>query len=165
MALPAVRWPDDFPPGDAPVHSRNALRMDSPAERVWAWLVRAPLWHTWYRHCRRLRLENAPGPDLALGTRFTWATLGVRVDTTVEEWAPGRRLAWRGTGLGAEGYHAWALEPDGTGCQVVTEEAQRGLFPSLGRVVLRRALRRVHDEWLAALARVARTGPPPDVPA
>jgi hypothetical protein len=156
-----IRWPADLRPDGAPVFAHNELVMDAAPEHVWAWLVRAALWPDWYRHCRRVRFENAPGPDLALGTRFTWSTLGVRVDTTVDDWEPPRRLGWRGGALGAAGYHGWTIEPAGPGVRVVTEEVQRGLLPSVARVVLRASLRRVHQEWLRALARAASGGLPP----
>ena len=39
-----VRWPPHFVPAAAPVHVRNELDMDVPAEAVWAWLIRAQFW-------------------------------------------------------------------------------------------------------------------------
>ncbi len=159
--MSAIRWPAEFEPAGAPVHTHNVLEVDASPERLWAWLVRAPLWPTWYPNCRGLRIRSGPGPDLGPGTRFTWWTLGVRVDTTVREFEPPYRLAWSGTTLGGRGYHAWLIEPvDGT-VRVVTDEVQRGALPSAGRVVLRRMISRAHDVWLARLAAVARTGPPP----
>jgi hypothetical protein len=158
--MTAIRWPADFRPDIAPVHSHNVLEIDAPAAVVWAWLVRAQRWPEWYRNCRSLRMEDGSA-ELTLGTHFIWTTLGVRVDTTVEEFEPPLRLAWRGHTVGGRGYHAWLLEPRGEGCRVTTDECQRGLLPWLARALLRRALIRAHDAWLADLARIARTGPPP----
>jgi hypothetical protein len=107
-----------------------------------------------------LQFESGEGPDLALGTRFSWTTLGVRVHTVVEECEPPYRLAWRGGGAGSTGYHGWVIEPRASGCLIVTEESQRGLVSSLGRVFLRRALLHVHQQWLAGLAMKARQGLP-----
>jgi hypothetical protein len=87
--------------------------------------------------------------------------LGVPVETTVEECDPPHRLAWSGTGLGAAAYHSWDIEPTPSGCRVVTEETQRGVTPSLLRVVLRPLLRFTQVRWLEALARIAVEGPPP----
>lgn len=161
MSPPSVvRWPAGARPEGAAVHTYNALAIAAPPPRVWAWLVRATAWPSYYGNARNVRFENAPGPDLKLGTRFTWTTFGVRVDTTVVELVANERLAWRGETLGGTGYHGWVIEPTPTGCHVVTEETQRGLVPSLGRWFLRRGLLTQHQRWLEGLARIAATGPP-----
>lgn len=162
--MSAIRWPAGFEPSSCPVHTVNELTIDAPIEAAWAWLVRAGRWSEWYSNCKRLRFESGSGPDLALATRFTWVTFGVRVDTTVREFEPPQRLAWEGRGLGARGYHAWLLRPTGRGCHVVTEEVQAGLAPSLARVGIRRGLLHYHQRWLEGLARRAEGGPPADLP-
>jgi hypothetical protein len=43
-----VRWPPHYAPENSPVHVRNELVMHVAAEAVWAWLIRARLWPTWY---------------------------------------------------------------------------------------------------------------------
>jgi len=156
-----LRWPPDIQPAASPVYERRALRITAPPDVVWRWLVRAADWERWYTYCKRLRFDDGRGPDLAMGTRFTWSTLGVTVTTTVTEFEPPHRLAWGGTGLGARGYHGWLLDPVDGGCHVVTEEAQAGLLPSLLRVPIRRLLGMAHDRWLADLATVATRGAPP----
>lgn len=160
MSTGRVRFPEDLRPSVCPVYSYNELVAPAPAERVWAWLIRAELWSSWYPHCKRLRFESGDGPDLRLGTRFSWNTLGVRVHTVVEELEPPHRLAWRGGGAGSTGYHGWVIEPRQSGCLIVTEEAQRGVVSSVGRLFLRRALLRVHQRWLEALAAKAISGLP-----
>jgi hypothetical protein len=157
-----IRWPADMRPERASVHTSNVLDMDVAPERVWAWLIRATRWPDWYRHCKNVVLENAAGPDLALGTRFSWTTLGIRVTTVVEELEAPFRLGWRGATAAGRGYHTWLVEPRGTGSRVVTDETQRGPLPWVARSVIRRVVFNAHDEWLAALARVAESGPPPD---
>ncbi len=157
-----IHWPEDMDPEGAALHTANRLSIDSPIEIIWAWLVRAGLWSSWYSNCKRLRFESGSGPDLGPGSDFSWVTFGVRVRTRVEEFEAPTRLGWRGTGLGASGYHAWLLEPTASGCHVVTEEVQRGLVPSLGRGLIRLGLLHYHQGWLEGLARVASTGEPPD---
>jgi polyketide cyclase/dehydrase/lipid transport protein len=128
---------------------------------VFAWLVHAERWPSWYSQCSRVRILTGPAPALGIGTRFRWTVLRVPVVTVVEECEPPRRLAWSGTGLGAAAYHSWDIEPVPSGCRVVTEETQRGAVPSLLRVVLRPLLRYTQVAWLSALARAAESGPPP----
>jgi hypothetical protein len=150
-----VRWPADARPEGAPVYTYNELEVASPPERVWAWLVRATAWPSYYGNASNVRFVEGAAPDLRLGTRFTWTTFNVRVDTTVTELVPNERLAWRGKTLGGTGYHGWVIAPAPSGCRVVTEETQRGIVPSVARWYLRRGLLSQHQRWLEGLARVA----------
>jgi hypothetical protein len=160
---PAIRWPSDLDPAVASLHARNELETELPPERIWPWLVQPRRWPELYADASRVR---TPAPELTLGMRFTWRTLGVRVTTVVEELVPNERLAWRGTGLlGAQGYHAWVLERRGGGTRFVTEETQRGLVPSLLRRRLEARLRECHQRWLEGLVRAARLGHPDSVSA
>jgi hypothetical protein len=155
-----ARWPDAARPEVSPVYSRAEVAVAAPPAAVFAWLTHAERWPEWYAQCTRVRIVSGPAPALGIGTHFRWTVLGVPVVTTVEECVPPFRLAWSGTGLGAAAYHSWDLEPTPNGCRVVTEETQRGVIPSLARILLRPLLRFTQDRWLAALARVA-TMPPP----
>ncbi|HEX2571711.1 MAG TPA: SRPBCC domain-containing protein [Polyangia bacterium] len=159
------RWPEDLTPARASLHAVNVLESDVSAEAVWAWLVRAGRWKDFYSNCWGLELLDASssGPDLRPGTRFRWWTFGVRVETVVEEFVPCERLAWRGQGLGARGYHAWLLEPVPGGLRLRTEEVQRGVAPRLLRPLLLPSMRHYHQRWLEGLVRVARLGLPDDV--
>src|SRR5207244_3563490 len=139
----------------APVYCRNELSIDAPAAVVFAHLVRAAKWSEWYSNCKRLRFENGPGPDLALGTRFTWTTFNARIDSTVRELVADERIAWDAKGLGARGYHGWVIEPTASGCHVVTEETQRGWGIRLVRRLLRASMLVQHQKWLEGLARMA----------
>lgn len=162
------RWPDDLAPAHAALHAINVLDSDVSAEAVWPWLIRATRWHEHYPNCWGLKLLDhaAAGSDgtltdLQLGTRFRWWTLGVRVETVVEEFVPCERLAWRGEGLGARGYHAWLLEPiPGGGLRLRTEEVQHGIAPRLLQPLLLPSMQHTHQRWLEGLVRVARLGPP-----
>ncbi len=161
MTKPSLtRWPDGSGPNGAPVYTYNELDVAAPPERVWAWLVRVTAWPSYYDNASNVRFVDGGGPDLALGTRFTWTTFNVTVDTTVTECEPHARLAWRGKTVGGGGYHGWVLLPSASGCRVVTEETQRGIVPSLGRWFLRRGLLTQHQRWLEGLARVAPGGMP-----
>ena len=152
-------WPESMRPDQCPVRSFNELTIAAPAERVWAWLIRATRWPEFYGNARRVDI-NGGDHELTPGVTFRWTTFNLRVTTTVKEFEPARRLAWFGAGYGSQGYHAWTLEPRGDACHVVTEETQRGFLPSLGRLYIRGALHRQHQKWLEGLARVAAAGSP-----
>jgi hypothetical protein len=155
-----TRWPDEFRPDRAPVYSFNEIDVAAPPARVCAWLVRAADWPSYYANASNVRFVDRGGPDLALGSTITWRTFGVTVRTTVVEFEPHERLAWRGFLAGGAGYHAWVITPSGTGSHVVTEETQRGIVPSLGRLFLRGGLHTWHQRWLEGLKRVAEAGAP-----
>lgn len=157
-----IEWPADLLPANTPVFAHNELRIDARPEVVWAWLVRAQRWSEYYFNCRGLKFVGGRPEhgELRPDVRFTWWTFGVPVDCTVTEFQANRRLAWRGGGAGASGYHGWLIQPAGDASLVVTEEVQAGLVPRLAAPILNRALAWTHQKWLESLARVATAGPP-----
>ena len=126
-----VKWPDRFDPRKTPVHVRNELIMDVPCDSIWAWLVRAEQWPTWYANSANVRFLEGTPPDLALGTMFKWKTFGVKLTSTVHEFVPNERLAWDAKGPGVTAYHVWLLQRTAAGCRVVTEESQIGWLARL----------------------------------
>lgn len=156
-----IHWPERFAPASAPVHVRNHLRIDAPAERVWAWLVRAEAWPSWYPNASRVRLDGNRGPDLALDRAFRWRTFGVGIRSRVREFVPFSRIAWDGRAPGIDVYHAWVIAERGQGCEVVTEETQYGVMARLGAWLMPTRMSRFHQIWLEELAAKAATGGPP----
>lgn len=155
-----IRWPAGYEPGRAAVHVRNELTMAATPEAVWAWLVRAELWPTWYVNSHRVRIVAGPRPDLALGSRFRWRTFGVAIDSTVEELVPGERIGWSARGFGVNAYHAWLIWRTAGGCHVLTEETQHGWLARLGSLLLPNRMHRYHQIWLEALEKQAAGWPP-----
>jgi uncharacterized protein YndB with AHSA1/START domain len=160
----SIVWPARFDPRRAPVHVRNEIRIDAECDRVWAWLIRAQAWPSWYPNAHGLRFEHGHPPDLQLGTRFRWHTFGVRITSTVQEFVPPFRIGWDARGPGVDAYHAWLLEPDPRrGCRVLTEETQHGFLARLGHVLLPHRMYQGHALWLDRLRDQASRGLPPDV--
>lgn len=156
-----IVWPKEFDPEPAPVHVRNEIEIAAPPERAWAWLARAPLWPTWYRNAKRVRLLQGNARDLALGSRFHWWTFGVPITSEVREHEPHRRLAWDAYGLGVQAYHAWLLTPTPRGCHVLTEETQHGWAAQLGAFLMPNRMSKYHQIWLEGLRDRAEGGLPP----
>ena len=119
-----IVWPSQYDPANCPVHVRNELAMASTPETVWAWLIRAQLWPTWYPNSANIVFLGGQPPDLALGTRFRWKTFGVTIESTVLEFLPYERLAWDAHGTGLNAYHAWLIQKTEKGCNVITEETE-----------------------------------------
>jgi hypothetical protein len=159
-----IRWPERYHPDRTPVWVTNEIRSPAPVDAVWAWLVRAALWPTWYENSANVEFLEGHGPDLAPGTLFRWRTFGVTVTSRVEEFVPRERIAWNAKGIGVDAYHAWLLEPDAAGCRILTEETQHGWLARTGAIVLPRRMKKHHQIWIESLSRRAQTGFPPDVP-
>jgi uncharacterized protein YndB with AHSA1/START domain len=156
-----IRWPANYAPENAPIHVRNELEMDVAPEAVWAWLVRAQLWPTWYKNSSNVRFLSGTPPDLDAAARFQWTTFGVRLESRVLEFVPGERIAWDAHGIGIHAYHAWVIQEILRGTYVRTEETQRGWLARLAASLRPRRMHEYHQIWLEHLREVARTGLPP----
>jgi uncharacterized protein YndB with AHSA1/START domain len=159
--LDGVRWPDHFAPANAPVHVRNELEIPASAEHVWAWLIRAKLWPTWYSNSTNVQFFKGTEPDLEAGTRFRWKTFGVTIESEVKEFLPKERIAWDAHSFGVDAYHAWVLRETPQGCYVLTEETQHGSLAKLQKRVMPNRMYQYHQVWLEALGAKASGGYPP----
>lgn len=152
---PTDSWPAPFDPSTARVYAYNEIRTHLPAELLWQVLIEAAAWPRWYRNARDVSIDGG-GQQLTSASTFTWTTFGLRVASTVREFAPPSRLAWEGAGRGSSGYHRWDLQPtpDG-GTLIVTEEVQSGIIARLLGPVVKRSIERQHQHWLEALVETA----------
>lgn len=156
----SIHWPERYHPDRCPVHVRNEVVVPAPAERVWAWLVHAPLWPAWYPNSKNVRLPDGAG-TLAAGTTFTWRTFGVAIRSTVIEFAPPSRITWNAFGLGVDACHAWLIEPVAGGTRILTEETQYGWAARLNTLFMPNRMRHFHQVWIENLGAQAATGFPP----
>ena len=155
-----ITWPERFAPANCPIHVRNEIDIAAAPERVWAWLVRAQRWPSWYPNSADVTFLAGAPPDLTTGARFRWRTFGVRITSTVREFEPPRRLAWDAYSFGVEAYHAWLITPTADGCHVLTEETQHGFLARLGALFMPGRMHRYHQVWLENLNAKAIAGPP-----
>jgi uncharacterized protein YndB with AHSA1/START domain len=149
MATPPV-WPEDLTPDRSSVFVHNELLIKASPAAVWRALVEAGDWPEWYPHCKNVRLAGG-GDRLSADESFRWSTNGQRLRSRVRAFAPQREIAWDARNPLIRVYHRWSLEESGEDCFVVTEEAQRGILPSLTRPFTRRLMLRVHQDWLERL--------------
>ncbi len=157
---PVIHWPEHFHPANVPVHVVNEMFIPASAEHIWAWLVREPLWPTWYANSK-VDWVRDKSRDLALGVQFHWKTFGVSITSQVQEFVPCERIAWDGTSLGAHVYHAWLILPKAGGCLVRTEECQHGWGARLMHFLQPHRMYDGHDLWLKSLSIQSQTGLPP----
>ncbi len=146
-----IVWPPGHGPATAIVFAHNAIDIAAAPERVWSLLIDCVCWPSWYKHCADVTLLRG-GPVLAPDGKFRFRTLGFTFEPEVTNFTPNQDLAWTAKGpAGTGGAHAWHIAPTPTGCQVITEEAQRGLVLRLRRSHLQHRLLAAHEDWLKSL--------------
>jgi Activator of Hsp90 ATPase homolog 1-like protein len=156
-----VRWPERYLPNKTKVHVHNELAMPGVQPQViWAWLIQAELWPTWYNNSENVKVEGG-GPDLKLGSKFRWKTFGINLESEVKEFEPYERLAWDAHASGIDACHAWLIEVVPDGCHVITEENQNGWIASLNHMFRPENMQKYHQIWLEQLYAKGKSGPPP----
>jgi len=155
-----IRWPEKYGPERTAVHVHNELDIGAPPERVWAWLIRADLWPTWFSRAKDVRILGG-GKELQAGSEFRWKTSGAKLRSKVDEFVPCERLSWNAHAMGIDAYHAWLIERTPSGCRVVTEENQNGWLARLSNAIRPSHMGRLHQAWLESLQEMAKAGLPP----
>jgi hypothetical protein len=146
-----IHWPDDFHPEQADLFAHNEIVIRASCEKVFANLVDAPEWPSWYPNSHNVKLLNSPDGKLHEGTRFSWNTFNVAIESRVHEFVPNSRLGWFGDGTGMNAYHTFLLLKTGEGCHVVTEEVVKGPGAVEFRQKQPNAMHEGHDLWLQTL--------------
>jgi uncharacterized protein YndB with AHSA1/START domain len=157
-----IHYPAQYQPGSSGVYVSNKLNITAPPETVWAWLIRADLWSTWYPNSSNMSIEGGTRSTLERGTQFRWKTFGVTVNSTVQEFVPYERIAWDAHATGIHAYHAWLIEETNNGCHVLTEETQNGWLARLGKQLMPDRMHRFHQIWLEQLQVKAAGEMPPE---
>jgi hypothetical protein len=85
------------------------------------------------------------------GTKFSWDTFGVHIESTVHEFVPNSRIGWWGLGTGMKAYHTFLLVKNDQGCHIVTEEVVRGEGAIKFRQEQPNAMHDGHDLWLKVI--------------
>lgn len=153
------QWPTDLAPAQCPIYVRNELLIPAPPQQVWQWLCRADLWPVWFPRISRVHFVSG-GPTLDQGSVVGWRMLGANLRVTIKRCDPSHVLAWEGGDSAARLYREWLLLEQAGQTRLLTDETERGLFPSLFRLSLRGSLHKAQQEWLASLARVVTCGEP-----
>lgn len=153
---PDIHWPTGFSPANADLFAHNSSTINASCERVWSHIVNAKQWPTWYPNSKDVDIQGED-PVLRNGTVFRWTTFGLTIESKVHEYVPNQRLGWYGYAPGTQPsfYHSWYLQPIGTGCRVVMDEAGIGKDAAALRQSDETLMHRGHDLWLATLKWVA----------
>jgi uncharacterized protein YndB with AHSA1/START domain len=146
-----IHWPNGFHPEQADLFAHNEIVVHASCKKVFATLVDAQMWPSWYPNSHDVKLLNSPDGKLHGGTRFSWDTFGVHIESQVHEFVPSRRLGWFGNGTGMNAYHTFLLIRTGEGCRIVTEEVVKGPGAVEFRKKQPSAMHEGHDLWLRTL--------------
>jgi uncharacterized protein YndB with AHSA1/START domain len=132
---------------NAPVITRDEIRIEAPLELVWAVQTDVAGWPRW-----RSDVDGviADGP-LAPGVSFRWQTAGLDITSTVVAVEPMRRLEWGGPAAGITGVHVWTFGQAGDGVVVRTEESWAGAPVDAAVAELQAALDASLAVWLRDL--------------
>jgi hypothetical protein len=146
-----IHWPDGFHPEQADLFAHNEIVVYTSCEKVFANLIDAPVWPSWYPNSHTVKLLNSPDGKLHEGTQFSWDTFGVHIESQVHEFVPNSRLGWFGNGTGMNAYHTFLLIRTNEGCHIVTEEVVKGPGAVEFRQKQPNAMHEGHDLWLSTL--------------
>lgn len=141
-----------------PVSASAEIVVDAPIERVWALQTDLAGWQRWNTDIESMQVEGEVGP----GAVFVWKAGGVTIRSTVTEFTPPNRVAWRGETIGLHANHRWEFAPTDAGVHVYTTEEFTGLLawllPGTMRGQLEKALQ--HGVYVLKAAAEAETGRP-----
>lgn len=146
-----IHWPDGFDPEQADLFAHNEIVVHASCEKVFANIVDAQVWPSWYPNSQNVKLLNSPDGKLHEGARFSWDTFGVHIESQVHEFVPNSRIGWFGNGTGMNAYHTFLLIRTGEGCRIVTEEVVKGPGAVEFRQKQPSAMHEGHDLWLRTL--------------
>jgi hypothetical protein len=146
-----VHWPDGFHPEQADLFAHNEIVVHASCEKVFANIVDAQAWPSWYPNSHNVRVLNGPDGKLREGARFSWDTFGIHIESRVHEFVPGSRIGWFGDGAGMNAYHTFLLLKTDEGCHIVTEEVVKGPGAVEFRQKQPNAMHEGHDLWLSTL--------------
>src|ERR1700743_3559077 len=99
-----IHWPNGFHPEQADLFAHNEIVVHASCQKVFASIVDAQAWPEWYPNSHHVKLLNSPDGKLHEGTRFSWDTFGVHIESRVHEFVPNSRIGWGGLGRGMKGF-------------------------------------------------------------
>ena len=101
---PDIHWPKGQHPEDADLYAHNEIMVNASCKTVFANIVDAQSWPSWYPNSHNVVVHDSPDNKLHEGTKFSWDTFGVHIESTVHEVVPTSRIGWWGSGTGMKAY-------------------------------------------------------------
>ena len=152
-----IDWPQVYQPSQAKFYVHNEIEIQASPEIVWAILIDALAWPSWYQGAKNLSYAQTKDSSLQANSVFYWRTMGLDFESSIKAFEPHRFLAWESKRKSIQGYHIWLIIPTEQGCKVITDEAQNGWLTFFEKTFQPKKLQRLHDLWLACLKEKAET--------
>jgi len=150
-----IHWPDRYDPRQSTFFVHNEIEIQASPRVIWNILVDAESWPLWYEGAKEVKIKDASSRLLSADSDFTWKTMGMSWVSQVKEFVPYQRLATESRKSVIQGYHAWLIVPNGTGCKVITDESFRGPLGRLQGTFIPNKLHRLHQMFLEELKKKA----------
>ena len=123
-----------------PVMASTELIVNSSVQRVWEIITDLNNWSAWNSDIESMHVQGEIGP----GTVFVWKAGGMTIESTIMEFEPETRIAWKGKTFGITAYHVWTFLDKGNQTLIYTNEKFTGLLawllPGTMRKVIKKAL-------------------------
>jgi hypothetical protein len=153
-ALSKIHWPVEHDPVSHSIYAVNSIDTSASPVDVWRLLVGARDWQDYYPNANNVDISDGSA-ELAADSKFTWTTAGVKLNCTVREYVPFKRISWDALYEESSAYHGWLIEPTEAGTHILTEETQHGPFWEKIAAEHPGILHRFHQQWVEALAEAA----------
>lgn len=146
-----IEWPENYEPSKSKFYVENEIEINASPEIVWTILIDALKWESWYEGATDVSFINKADIVLNANSVFKWKTMGLKFESTIQQYAPNRLLAWESKKKSIQGFHVWLIIPTEKGCKVVTAESQNGWLTFFEKTFQSKKLKKLHDIWLAEL--------------
>lgn len=146
-----INWPSEYEPAKSKFYVHNEIEINAKPEIVWAYLIDALKWQSWYKGAKNVTFTNQADTVLKANSIFNWETMGLKFQSTIKQFEPSRLLAWESKKKSIQGFHVWLIIPTEKGCKVITDESQNGWLTFFEKTFQGKKLKKLHDVWLSEL--------------
>jgi uncharacterized protein YndB with AHSA1/START domain len=146
-----INWPTEYEPTKSKFYVHNEIEINAKPEIVWAYLIDALKWQSWYKGAKNVTFTNQADTVLNANSIFNWETMGLKFQSTIKQFEPNRLLAWESKKKSIQGFHVWLIIPTEKGCKVITDESQNGWLTFFEKTFQGKKLKKLHDVWLTEL--------------
>ncbi|MFM2386681.1 MAG: hypothetical protein RL660_1438 [Bacteroidota bacterium] len=146
-----INWPTEYDPAKSKFYVHNEIEINAKPEIVWAYLIDALKWQSWYKGAKNVIFANQTDTVLNANSIFNWQTMGLKFQSTIKQFEPNRLLAWESKKKSIQGFHVWLIIPTEKGCKVITDESQNGWLTFFEKTFQGKKLKKLHDVWLSEL--------------
>lgn len=148
-----INWPENYEPRKSKFYVHNEIEINTKPEVVWTVLIDALRWPSWYKGSKNVSFSTEKDTVLKANSIFKWETMGLKFESTIQQFEPNKLLAWESKKKSIQGFHVWLIIPSENGCKVITDESQNGWLTFFEKTFQPKKLKALHNVWLNELKR------------